>query len=442
VNRVEIRTAIAAISARPYGPDVARRVDELEQAGQPVTLVCLDTTPHAHTDHADVIHLPLMSAAIAASVVNGLMRNGSNALRVIARLTTRTPSMFHLAQLLARRGITHVQALDPAAARVSRDVMKLVDATPPDLGELPVDWSKLNADRVGVRWFTQRINSIVAEVSIGERRLIVKRQRSHAAGTAADRFAHETAVLAALSAAMPVGRLTTPQVLLADAETAMTIMERARGTSLDLLLAAARRPRAMSAAVEGVRGAGEWLAAMQNATRRGGDGAPLVDTLVAQAVSDVAKLAAEDRLLSGLQTRIVERLETLRRHVAASPVPVVGHHDDYWPGNIFCDGVHVTVIDFESFRDGLPYEDVAYFLIRAGLIVRRFGLDLPDLERRFFDGWLPGREPDRASLQLFKLTKGLRSLAHGIGDDLPLPQRWWTRRTIRQLVVEALEAAD
>ncbi|HEU4522402.1 MAG TPA: hypothetical protein VFT12_10385, partial [Thermoanaerobaculia bacterium] len=96
------------------------------------------------------------------------------------------------------------------------------------------------------------------------------------------------------------------------------------------------------------------------------------------------------------------------------------------------------VIDFEGFRDGLWLEDVAYFLIRSDMLRRRFGLPFPDLGQQFFETYAPGEKPDREALRLFTLTKGLRTLANGTGDDLPLPQRIWTRRSIRKAVFAAM----
>jgi hypothetical protein len=63
-------------------------------------------------------------------------------------------------------------------------------------------------------------------------------------------------------------------------------------------------------------------------------------------------------------------------------------------------------------------------------------LRIPDLAARFFDGY--GDDPDPDALRLFTITKGLRSLARRAGEDLPLPQRLWTRRTIRNAVLRAL----
>ncbi len=43
---------------------------------------------------------------------------------------------------------------------------------------------------------------------------------------------------------------------------------------------------------------------------------------------------------------------------------MTGVHGDFWPGNVFIADDLVEVIDFEGTREGLPYEDVAYFLVQ------------------------------------------------------------------------------
>ncbi|HVS33092.1 MAG TPA: phosphotransferase [Thermoanaerobaculia bacterium] len=444
---VEVRLPVAILSAGPHRPDVAARAEELERQGQPVMLVCLDGARHEHEHtRADVLHLPLLSGGILSSVAARLTRNPGRVLRMVMRLLgapsalLRFPVAVHLARVLPQRGIADLQSSDPMAARLASVVRQLGELTPPDFAALPVDWTRLGARRIGVRWFTQRINSIVAEVSLdGDRRVIVKRQRTHAGGTAADRWAHEYRVLSSLAEAMGDGLLTVPRVLLFDEEAATLVMERAPGTALDALFAAAAADQdRMERLAEGIRGAGAWLAAMQAATPGNRDGRALLAELAASAIEDTAKLAARDPAIRRHQRSIVHNLQSLERRLSGGPLTVAGHHDDYWPGNIFFDGSRVAAIDFESFRDGLPLEDAAYFLIRSDMLRRRFRLRLPNLAQRFFEGYCPGQQPDPEALRLFTLTKGLRSLARGVGEDLPMPQRIWTRRTIRAAVLSAI----
>jgi len=429
---MKIAAPVALVSAT-HRAEVTARVEELERAGQPVLLVCLDRTRHEHeSTRADVLHVPLLSMGMLAS----LARDRGRALGLLPAMLVRLPSAVHLAQLLPRRGVAEVQGLDPLGAKVADAVRRLCELKPPDLTELPVDWSRLGAERAGLRWLSRRINSIAAEVSLGDQRVVVKRQRDHVGGSAASRWAHESAVLASLRQAMGDGPLTVPRVLLADEASSLLVMERAPGLPLDAMFADVGRgfsppPSGGKPALElAVRGAGAWLAAMQAATRRKVDARALLAEVVAIARDDAARVLPRER------AKIVAQLDALEKRVSTRPLLVAGHHDDYWPGNIFYDGERVTVIDFESFRDGLALEDAAFFLIRCDLLRRRFRVDFPDLAQRFFEGY--GAAPDPDALRLFTITKGLRGLARGMGEDLPMPQRLWTRRTIRNAILGAM----
>lgn len=447
--------AVAVLSAGRHRPDVASVVDELERQGQPVTLVCLDRSRHEHQPTAaDVLHPPMLSAAVLSSLVIRVIREPIRILRMIIRVCVvtnprltvaslvRLPAAIHIAQILSRRGITEVRPTDGVASRIGVVVTQLSDRAPADLTALPLDWSRLSAGGVGVRWFSRRINSIAAEVSVGadnQRAVVKRRQQADAVRSAVDRTAHEYRVLRMLSESMADDTLTVPRVLLFDAEAAILVMERARGTTLEALFAAAAADRGMlDRLAEGIRGAGAWLAAMQAATPGSADGRALLTEVVSAAVGDAAKVAVTDRIIRRHHREIVARLDTLERSLSGRPLAVSGHHGDYFPGNVFFDGERVTVIDFESFRVGLWLEDVAYFFIRSEMLRRRFRLSLPDLAQRFFDGYSGGRKADGEALRLFTLTNGLRNLANGVGEDLPMPQRVWTRRTIAGAVLGAM----
>ena len=421
-GEVQVRPPLALVSAGPHREEVTTRVDGLEREGQAVTLVCLDRARHDHgATRADVLHLALLSAPILSSFVSRALRDPLRALRAGLIAT-------HLARVLAGRGIADVQGLDPRGAKIAATVTRLSGASPPDLAALRVDWSRLGARRAGVRWFSRRINSVAAEVSLdGDRRVIVKRQP-------AGQAEHESRMLRSVAEAMPGERLTVPRVLLFDDET--IVMERARGMELEALFSAAAADRTNLARLEaGLRGAGAWLAALQAATRRDGDGAALVAEVVAAAIVDATKLAGVESVFRRQHARIVEGLQTLQRRLS-SPT-LTGHHGDYFPGNVFFDGERVTVIDFEGFRDGLPLEDVAYFLLRTDMLRRRFRLPA-QLTERFVEGYSPGQPLDRDALRLFTMSKGMRTLANGLGYDQPLPQRLWARRVVRKAVLGAL----
>lgn len=455
---VVIRPPVALVSVDSRCAEVALALETLEAQGQPVLLVCLDRARHHHAPGADVMHVPLLSLGVLASFFFRIARSPAAVARpylllllramttprVVASALLRLPAAVHLARVLPSRGVSAVQAADTRSEKLAGVVRELSHLSPPDLSDLPVDWARLGAQAIGVRWLSRRINSIAAEVSLhragavsAPQRVVVKRQREHSGGSASSRFAHEYQTLASLRAAMGDGPYTVPRVLLSSEPAAMLVMERAPGTALDSLFSGTADPAVMTQLVAGVRGAGAWLAAMQAATRRGDDGPRLLGELLIVAAQDAAKLSATDAVLRRHSTRISRRLEVLASRVSSGSLTVAGHHDDYWPGNIFFDGERVTVIDFESFRQGFALEDAAFFLIRCDLLRRRFRVRFPDLEAKFFEGYCPGGQPDVEALQFFTITKGLRALARGMGEDLPLPQRVWTRSTIRNALLRA-----
>lgn len=452
---VEVRTPVAILSAGPHRPEVTTMVDDLERQGQPVTLVCLDNSRHEHeATRADLLHVPLLSAAVLSSLIVRLIKDPGHIVRVFIRLLVvmaaprvalaallRLPVAIHLARILPRRGLTDLQPFDPVASKVAFVIRNLSDSTPPDLSELPVEWSRLRASRVSVRWFSRRINCIAAEVSVDDdsRRLIVKRQRGDAVRSEVDRALHEYRVLGSLAEMIDDTTLTVPRVLLFNESAATLVMERAQGKTLDTFFAAtAANAATVDRLADGIRGAGAWLAAMQMATRREADGTVLLGELVATAIADAEMMAATTRSLRWHHRRIVQRLRILERRVSRRLLTVTGHHGDYWPGNIFIDGRRITVIDFEGFRDGVPLEDVAYFLIRCEMLRRRFRLPYPNVLHWFLEGYSDGQQPDAEALELFTLTKGLRTLANGTGLELPMPQRIYTRSLIRKAVLGAM----
>lgn len=337
---------------------------------------------------------PLLSARVLFAAVR-------QPLRVLRSLS---PRAVWLAQTLRQRGISEVRAEDPRLQRAAKTIQSLIGDARPDTSLLDLDWSPLGVQSIGIRWIATRLDAAVAEVVLdGTREAIVKQ---HRAQPVVERARHEASAL---------GRLqNVPRVLLFDERRATIVMERAPGVSLDRLFARAE-PAQLLAALER---AGVWLRAMQSATRRDAESGVLAEIL-----ATAKKDANGDARL----------LRALDRDIAAQPV--VGHHGDFWPGNIFIDGERVTVIDFEGFREGLPLEDVAYFLIRVELLARRFRVRTRGLDEAFLRGY---GEVDRDALRLFTITKGLRTLANGTGGNLPLPQRLWMRSVIRGAIRRAI----
>lgn len=403
------RFAIAYVVADREDPGVAHDIDALEQSGQPLHVISLR-------------HEPRFSPAIVFRAAATLLREPLRALR------TPCPRAMHLAHTLRMRGITHVHAAGASATTMASAIARLLGARytaralfpqpPSAISMLDLDWTALGARSLAVRWMSTRLDNAVAEVAVDDgqtrREVIVKRSFS------AERARHEVASLTRLEG---VG---VPQVLHWDKERGTIVMERVPGLSLDRLFATSNREELLPA----IRNAGTWLARMQAHTRSSSDASALLSTIVATAQIDAQLFR------SRVHRRIVSRLQELARAVADGPLIVTGHHGDYWPGNLFIEGERVTVIDFEGFREGLPLEDVAYFLLRVELLARRFRIDAGGLSEAFLRGY--GSAPEANALQLFTLTKGLRTLANNTGGNLPLPQRLWTRSIVRAAVMRYL----
>ena len=304
-----------------------------------------------------------------------------------------------------------------------------------------------------VHWISERSDSRIGE--LGE--VIVKQHRPEAdlVRTAAVRARHEYEVLAMLHASLPA-ELSVPRPLgLNEAEGSLTL-ERATGTPLDVLIGRGKRERnALDLLHDPVRRAGQWLRAMQSSgvprsssgvPRSSSEGSPRRNSEelrgtrgtrgTPRVLREQVELAVSDaqQVFRGrLQRRVIARLHELG---AKATGEVVGHHGDYWPGNVFIDAHRVQVIDFEGFREGLPLEDVAYFLLQLQLLMPRHGRYVPKLREAFAEGY--GGIDDADALKLFTMTKTLRLMARNAHARHSFLIRIWMRRTLRNVVAGCL----
>jgi colanic acid/amylovoran biosynthesis glycosyltransferase len=218
-------------------------------------------------------------------------------------------------------------------------------------------------DGAGVRRVHRRTDSMVVEaLASGAQDLILKVQRSRPGESRPplERARHEFEVLSCLHQRFA----GVPRPLRLVEEAAAVVMERCRGTALDEIV---RRGRM-------ARGA-EW-----------------------------------DDLLAALR-RAGGWLRLFQRHTCRSSR--VGHHGDFWPGNVYVDRDEgVQVIDFEGYREGLPWEDPAYFLIHLELFFAWPGLRgrFEKASAAFLDGYLEGGRLDRSALNLCLTTKARQVL--------------------------------
>jgi Ser/Thr protein kinase RdoA (MazF antagonist) len=217
-----------------------------------------------------------------------------------------------------------------------------------------------------------------------------------------------------------------------DEPNATLVYERADGRSLAGILKGERKQRST---LEAVRRAGTWLRLMQGHTAARGDGRYVLTAVVYLALRDLGLAAAADRSLIAIHTEIADRIRELETIVAETPVRVVGQHGDFRADNIYIGEQRVDVTGFSRFREGLPLEDVAQFLL--DLEIR---CDLPlqhvramQLREAFLAGYgMSYAEIEGEELQLLTIAKALHMLAHGGSESKR------TRGALRKIIRRSL----
>ena len=281
-------------------------------------------------------------------------------------------------------------------------------------------WSRLETCALGVRRVHERHDSFVAEVTITDgvtkRDVIVRQPRAEEGQPdPADRARAEFEVLTMLREAMIAEQLdatgkiicSVPRLLMFDEPNHALVTERADGKSLAGILREARA-RGTARLTTALRRAGMWLRVMQSHTKSDDDGRHVLTAVVVLALRDLDLAAAADSAVRRRRDGLIERLRTLEGKLAERPLPLVGHHGDYAPDNIFIGERRVDVIDFSNYREGLPLGDVAQLLVHLELCGFALRRHLPRLRRAFLDGYGP---VDEEQLQLVMLTKTLQTLA-------------------------------
>jgi colanic acid/amylovoran biosynthesis glycosyltransferase len=318
-----------------------------------------------------------------------------------------------------------------------------------------VAWPELQMKTVGVRAVHERTDSVIAEITASDgvtnRDLIVKQARTRRGQSAPpeERARNEFDVLTTLRLKMVslVADATSqvaygvPRALQLDVPNASVVMERARGRALNDLLREARNRGALGRVSTPLRRAGIWLREMQKETPLGDDGRHLLTAIVVLAMQDFELASASSSRLRSARKSIIATMRRLEAIVAERPCPIVGHHGDYWPGNIFIGARTVEVIDFEGFREGLALEDAAYFLVhlRLWFSYPMFGRSLETLAARFLDGYFENDPRDDEALRLFTIAKALGVLARGMGKARGL-RAWWNRRVVENVILRSLAA--
>lgn len=316
-----------------------------------------------------------------------------------------------------------------------------------------LNWSRLHASTLGIRKVHERPESFVAEVTISDgvskQDVIVRQPRAHPDGVSpVERARTEFEVLSTLRQSMVAERFAetagityaVPRLLMFDEPNGAIVFERADGKSLAGLIADGKRLGRTGRLASGMRRAGAWLQAMQAHTRGGDDGRHVLTAIIVNALRDLDLACAGDRVLHWKRETVIQWLRDVEGRLAAQPMPVVGHHGDYCPDNIFIGDRRVDVIDFANYREGLPLEDVAQMLVylEGAFDTPLQRRHVPKLHRAFLEGYSDGAPVEDEALRLFSVTSALRLLARGGEGERGT---WWHRRALRNVIDRSLAPA-
>ncbi|HEX8253334.1 MAG TPA: phosphotransferase [Thermoanaerobaculia bacterium] len=409
-----------------------------------------------------VVQVPPLSIDVLRTTLGRLSRAPlQTAMRLLRHPRVGLAGLY-LADQLPRLGAAHIHSfvsravtsaakIDCTAGELTAELLRELDehpgADPDTIDEiLALDWSAYGAKTLAIRRLHVRAGSIIAELTIDDgatrREVVLKKQRVTPVDPrpASESAEIEYAMLSGLHRSMTTTRdgsaYTVPRALLLDVPRATVVMDRASGTPLDRIISAARRRRKIAELDLPLRRAGYWLRFMQQHTRSDEDGRHILTSLVHLALQDLELVVQHDRVLRTLRGKIIDYVRSLESRVAGGSLPVVGHHGDLWPGNLFIADRSVEVIDFEGFREGLPLEDVVYLLSYLELLPLA-GRDYPRMERAFLSGFLDGDALDPCTLELFRVMHAIRTLARMVNDQPSLRTRA-VRRKLKRTVIRSV----
>ncbi|SRR6266581_8388581 len=186
----------------------------------------------------------------------------------------------------------------------------------------------------------------------GLRRVVAKTYGDDLGATA---FAAMTTLHAAVAAAGAT-TLRIPRPLRYDAQRRCLLQERAAGCSLGTLLGSAELPQAMSVA-------GRALAELHGLAVDGSRAKTL-----AEHIGELMRPHPEDLALAFPEYRLrIEAILAALARALPNDVPPVPLHRDFHPRQIFIDGGHGWIIDWDLYAHGDPALDVGNFLMSMRL---------------------------------------------------------------------------
>jgi glycosyltransferase involved in cell wall biosynthesis/O-antigen ligase/aminoglycoside phosphotransferase (APT) family kinase protein len=282
---------------------------------------------------------------------------------------------------------------------------------------------------VGVRAVHEGTDATVAELVVAEEhgsvhQWILKIHRDHpaASSAAAQRAGNEGEALAALGDGVGLATaragetrrlLGVPRLLRRSSTEGWLVMEACAGVSLAQLIRLSRGTldgEQWRTTLTVIRQTGEWLRGLHQRELSVDAGAAIAEWHAALATDlDRCRSVVPMPVLLAVQ----EQLAAAHAGVADSQSIAVLHHGDFGPGNVFVSEDRIQVIDFEGWRPGLPYEDVAYFAMQLELF-----FEYPLLRGRgqqavtaFLEGYLSGESLDSHAYLTARKSKALQILA-------------------------------
>jgi glycosyltransferase involved in cell wall biosynthesis len=351
---------------------------------------------------------------------------------------------------MGRRGIERVRrgfdVRKTSAAFIDMIERHEMRRTAPARVIISLDWSKLGTCAVGIRKIEERADGIVAEVTITDgidKRDVIVRARG-AENDAVGEFDMQSRIRERLDALDPDQtmnvRYTVPKPLMVDERHRALVTERAPGRQLRSVVSEARNARATRKRAVPLRRAGTWLRLMQQVTRCDEDGRHVLTAITVLALRDLDLAAAADGTVAKQRDRIAAWLRTMEARIAQQPLAVIGRHGRFIPSNIYVAERRVSVTDFTDFREGLPLEDVAQFLVSLETSTAATFAEsgTPALERFFLNGYAGDAPIDEETLQFFITIAALESLSRGGSAEVSRLEQARRRRTLRRLIFRGI----
>jgi hypothetical protein len=190
---------------------------------------------------------------------------------------------------------------------------------------------------------------------------------------------------AALSVVKPVRYLSKHLAL---------VTERSHGDSLQhVLIRHARWSPTLFTRAElahACNSCGRWLSHFQHLKRVDECSRAHFDALIGAIEVHLRRLRTNNPAYNKLQSRVMAYVAASARNTDAAGLEITGVHGDFFPGNVIINAQHITVLDFETYRHGPIYADVAYFWYQLQTLALKPWYSnklIANLQRAFLNGY-------------------------------------------------------